>query len=152
MSGKYLRFNGSFIKRLPIPDILPKSLSHLGKINQFLSQILNEQNILFVNSHEIAKYHNFFLNLSDSLVCLLYFKKNLWKTNQNLLELLTQESLPEIEFKFLTPRFNLPKFRIYSKEELQLNLRSIKNSYKSLIDSKTLINEMNQLNSQDFHL
>ena len=152
MSGKYLRFNGSFIKRLPIPENFPQSLSYFGKVIQFLSQILNEQNFLCINAQETEKYHNFFLNLSDSLVCLLYFKKNLWKTYQNLLELLIQENFSEIELKFLTPRFNLPKFKIYSKKELQLNLRSIKNSYKSLIDNKTLINEMNQLNSQDFHL
>ncbi|MFX1339205.1 MAG: Eco57I restriction-modification methylase domain-containing protein [Promethearchaeota archaeon] len=152
MSGKYLRFNGSFIKRLPMPDNLPKSLSYLGKINQFLSQILNEQNNLFINSSEIATYHQFFLNLSDSLVYFLYFKKKFGKTYENLLELLTQNNFPDLEVKFLNPQSFLPKFKRYSKEELHLNLLSIKNSYESLIDNKTLINEMNGLDNQDFHL
>lgn len=152
MSGQYLRFNGSFIKRLPMPENYPKSLSYLGKINQFLSQILNEQNNLLFNSQEIAKYHNFFLNLSDSLVSLLYFKKVLSKTkNKNLLEIFTRppETFPDIEFKYISPRFNLPKFKIYSNQELQLNLNSIKKLYKSLNNNITLINEINELSKQD---
>jgi len=152
MSGGHIRFNGSFIKRLPMPNYFPLSLSYLGKINQFLSQILNEQNNLLFNSQEIAKYHNFFLNLSDSLVSLLYFKKVLSKTkNKNLLEIFTRppETFQDIEFKYISPRFNLPKFKIYSKQELQLNLNSIKKLYKSLNNNITLINEINELSKQD---
>jgi len=36
-----------------------------------------------------------------------------------------QETFQDLEFKYLTPRFNLPKFKIYSEQELQLNLLSI---------------------------
>ncbi|MCK4381880.1 MAG: Eco57I restriction-modification methylase domain-containing protein, partial [Candidatus Lokiarchaeota archaeon] len=36
MSGGYLRYNGSFIKKLPMPESFPTSLSYLGKIIQFL--------------------------------------------------------------------------------------------------------------------
>jgi len=155
MAGEYLRFNGSFVKRLPMPDNFPESLSYLGKINQFLSQLRYEQNNQLISTQKIAKYHNFFLHLSDSLVSLLYFKKVLSKTkNKNLLEILTQpqETFPDIEFKYLTPRFSLPKFKIYSEQELQLNLLSIENSYKSLNDNKILFKEINELTNQDFHL
>ncbi|MFX1494657.1 MAG: Eco57I restriction-modification methylase domain-containing protein, partial [Promethearchaeota archaeon] len=34
MAGGYLRINGSFIKRLPLPNIFPTSISRLGKIIQ----------------------------------------------------------------------------------------------------------------------
>jgi len=63
-----------------------------------------------------------------------------------------RESFPDIEFKYLTPRFNLPKFKIYAEQELQLNLLSIENSYKSLNDNKILINEINELSKQDLHV
>ena len=148
MSGAYLRFNGSFIKRLPMPKTFPKSLSYLGIINQFLSQILNERSNFIVNTKEIVKYHHFFLNLSDSLVLLLYLRDLLEKpilTNILKLQTQPQKSFPDIEFKYLSPRFKLPKFRIYSKKELQLNLNSIKKSYKSLNDNMALIDEINEL-------
>jgi len=157
MSGGHIRFNGSFVKRLPMPNYFPLSLSYLGKINQFLSQLIYEQNNLLFNSQEIAKYHNFFLNLSDTLVSFLYLQKILDKTKfKNLLKLLNQPPKPpeifQLEFKYLTPRFNLPKFKIYSEQELQLNLISIENSYKSLNDNKILFKEINELTNQDFHL
>ena len=155
MSGGHIRFNGSFIKRLPMPENFPESLSYLGKINQFLSQILNEQSNLLLNSQEISKYYNFFTNISDSLVSLLYLKELLDKPKlTNLLKLPTQplEFFPNIEFKYLSPRFNLPKFKIYSEQELQLNLLSIINSYESLNDNKSLINEINEQSKQDLLL
>jgi len=142
---------------LPMPENFPESLSHLGKINQFLSQLIYEQSNLLFNSQKIAKYHNFFINLSDTLVSFLYLHKILDKTKfKNLLKLLTQPPEPpedfQLEVKYLTPRFNLPKFKIYSEQELRLNLLSIENSYKFLNDNKILINEINELTNQDFHL
>ena len=154
MASGYLRFNGSFIKRLPMPEKFPEALSYLGKINQFLCQILYEQDNLLFNFQEITKYHNFFLNLSNSLVSLLYLKDHLDKPQfTNLMKLLTrpQKIFPDIEFKFISPRFNLPKFKIYSKKELQLNLQLIKKSYKSLNNDKTLINEINKLTKQKIY-
>ncbi|MHA1804185.1 MAG: HsdM family class I SAM-dependent methyltransferase [Promethearchaeota archaeon] len=39
MAGNFLRFNGSFLKRLIVPDEYHPILSQLGKILQFLSQL-----------------------------------------------------------------------------------------------------------------
>jgi len=61
----------------------------------------------------------------------------------------TPETFQDLEFKYLTPRFNLPKFKIYSKQELQLNLNSIKKLYKALNNNIALINEINELSKQD---
>ena len=155
MSGAYLRFNGSFIKRLPMPGYYPESLSYLGKINQFLSQILYDQNNTSFKHQEVEHYLNFFSNLSDSLVSLLYLKELLDKPKlTNLLKFLTQpqEILPDIECKYSLSRFDLPQFKIYSKEELKLNLLSIENSYKSLNNKIMLINEINELSEQDLFL
>ncbi len=155
MSGGYLRFNGSFIKRLPIPESFPISLSYLGKINQVLSQILMEQNMLFFSSQEIEMCHTFFLNLSNSLVRLVYVKELFDNTKiSNLLKLLThpQEILPNIEFKFLFPKFSLPKFKLYSKKELELNLRSIMNSYKFLSKNQQLVFEIDEIANRVFKL
>ena len=155
MSGAYLRFNGSFIKRLPMPGYYPESLSYLGKINQFLSQILYDQNNTSFKHQEVEHYLNFFSNLSDSLVSLLYLKELLDKPKlTNLLKFLTQpqEILPDIECKYSLSRFDLPQFKIYSKEELKLNLLSIENSYKSLNNKIMLINEIYELSEQDLFL
>ena len=111
MSGGHIRFNGSFIKRLPMPENFPESLSYLGKINQFLSQILNEQSNLLLNSQEISKYYNFFTNISDSLVSLLYLK-----------ELLDKPKLT-----------NLLKLPIYLHDLIYPNLKSIQNKNYNLI-------------------
>ena len=155
MSGAYLRFNGSFIKRLPMPGYYPESLSYLGKINQFLSQILYDQNNTSFKHQEVEHYLNFFSNLSDSLVSLLYLKELLDKPKlTNLLKFLTQpqEILPDIECKYSLSRFDLPQFKIYSKEELKLNLLSIENSYKSLNNKIMLNNEIYELSEQDLFL
>ena len=154
MAGNYLRFNGSFIKRLPMPDYYPKSLSYLGKINQFLSQLIYDKKNEYLDRQEVANYLKFFIKLSNSLVSLLYLN-NLFDNYKftNLMELLTRrlEIFPDIECKYLSPRFDLPKFKIYSKKELQLNLQLIKKSYKSLNNDEMLINEINKLTKQKIH-
>jgi hypothetical protein len=129
-------------------------LKSLNVLKERICQILYEQSDLLLNFQEITKYHNFFLNLSNSLVSLLYLKDHLDKPQlPNLLKLLTRrlEIFPDIECKYLSPRFDLPKFKIYSKKELQLNLQLIKKSYKSLNNDKTLINEINKLTKQKIY-
>jgi hypothetical protein len=137
-----------------MPDILPESLSSLGKINQFLSQLIIEQSNFLTNSQEIVNYYNFFINLCDTLVTLLYLKEHFNKSKMTtLFELLTQseKDFPNIGFKYSIPRFDLPKFKTYSSRELKLNLLSIENFYESLSNNLMLINEMNEFNKQDFY-
>ena len=121
MSGGYLRFNGSFIKRLPMPNLFPVSLYHIGKIIQFLSQLKYEMNIkselkIFreINTTNIKNYLDFFKKLANSLVFLLYLEENYEKSNKSysiLYNILYSEDyFPNIQFKYLTPRFNLANF------------------------------------------
>ena len=134
-----------------MPRYFPESLSYIGKINQFLSQIVYEQNNKLFRHQDVSNYLNFFTNLSDSLVSLFYLQKILDKTKyKNLLKFLThpEEILPNIECKYLFSRFDLPKFKIYSNNELKLNLHSIKNLFELLNKDLKLISEMSEIDFQ----
>ena len=154
MSGGHMRFNGSFIKRLPMPNIFPESLAYLGKINQILSQLLYDQTDLHIKFQEIEKYNTFFIKLADSLVSLLYLK-NFFKSSKysTLSKLLTQhrEFIPNVEFKYSQPRYNISGFRIYAPFELEQELFSIKNCYKVLNNNPQMIKEIQQISSSNFH-
>lgn len=126
MSGGYLRINGSFIKRLPVPSHLPVSLSYLSKILQFLSQlryeilqkpILPSPNKIKLN--EIEKYIEFYEKFSNSIVNQLYFD------SQNKDGIIDAKGLPNIKFKFIKSYYEFPRFESYSNEELVLNLNKI---------------------------
>ena len=124
MSGGYLRFNGSFIKRLPLPDYLPLSLSYLGKILQFLSQIRYDfkdkidQSI--VNLSDTSKFIDFFNRLSNSLVILLFSRKNIGKKFSALENILKSEDLiPDIRFNYSIARFDLKNFKTATNSELK---------------------------------
>ena len=84
MAGGYLRFNGSFIKRLPILKEFPQIFSLIGKLLQFLSQLSYDINSGLREeyrdlSEQIKKWTDFFSNLANSLVQLLFFKDYLNK-------------------------------------------------------------------------
>ena len=75
MSGGYLRFNGSFIKRLPILKKIPEIFSLIGRVLQFLYQLSYDINSglreEFTNfSEKIKRNINFFLDLTNSLALL----------------------------------------------------------------------------------
>ncbi len=153
MSGGYLRFNGSFIRRLPMPDQFPVSLSYLGKIIQFLSQLRydlsNDSKLKIANENtlkEINNYLEFFKKLGNSLVFFLYLRKRYKKLNQNFLfleRLLKSEiNFPLIQFKFPLPRFDLPKFVTAKIEELKQNLSVIRKLYLKLSLQVKLIKEV----------
>ncbi|MFX1277529.1 MAG: Eco57I restriction-modification methylase domain-containing protein [Promethearchaeota archaeon] len=141
MSGGYLRFNGSFIKRLPLPEIFPKSLSRLGKILQFLSQLyydLNSRTLMNSNeTDELKLYLSFYIKLSNSLVNLLYLK------NENPLQveilnklLKSKNSFPDIKYKYNVPRFEIENYKIAQNGELKDNLLKIKQFYEKFNNEK----------------
>jgi hypothetical protein len=155
MAGGHMRFNGSFIKRLPMPHHFPESLAYLGKINQVLSQLLYDQTDIYINLQEIEEYHTFFLKLADSLVTLLYLKNFLkYSKYDTLLELLTQpmDYFFNLEFKYSKPRHNLSKFKIYAPFELEKIIFSIKKFFKFLSNNSQMHKEIQQISSLNFHL
>ncbi|MFW9827890.1 MAG: class I SAM-dependent DNA methyltransferase [Candidatus Thorarchaeota archaeon] len=168
MAGGYLRFNGSFIKRLPMPSKFPASLSQLGKILQLLSQLkydLNSNKLgnsanfilekLKINSNnEIKKFYIFFNKLSNSLVNLIYLDDYYLKSNsnyflvRNLLDL-EIKSL-KIPTEFLIPHFNINSYKSKELDELFSILDKIKNIYGSLNKDKDLINQINKIIKKNF--
>lgn len=170
MSGGYLRFNGSFIKRLPLPKELPLSLSYLGKIIQILSQLqydlnsidLKLFNIPSLNQFKKKNYKkikvnlDFYKKLTNSLVTLLYYKEIYSKSNIkfNLIDelLYRKDTIPNFQFKYIIPRFNLQKFETYQNEELNIIFSKITYFYKLLHQNNRLLSQMENLSYNNISL
>jgi hypothetical protein len=151
MAGGYLRFNGSFIKRLPIPQKFPLVLSYFGKILQFLSQLhydFHSKHIFQTKEYELLKERfqidimNFIqisMKITNSLVNLLYLDKLYLTFNKDFFkvrEFLYSENIAgKIQIKYVLPRFQIKKFTLYSSEELERNLNEIKNFLNKIIDN-----------------
>jgi len=153
MSGGYLRFNGSFIKRLPMPNNFPKSISQLGKYLQFLSQLKYEllQNsdlelLEDISLENIELYLDFFQSLANFFVDFLYMKKKDKQSNQGSLiseDLMESDyQFPEIDSKCLYIRYNLLSIQ---KKEFMGTLRQIKNTYLNLNTNSKLVNDMERI-------
>ena len=151
MSGGYLRFNGSFIKKLPMPEIFPTSLSYLGKIIQFLSQlifeILQEPNDE-IRLLEIEKLLNFYQKLTNSLVAQLYLQLEPYDELNKLLN--STNSIPNIKIKNFKHRFDLPNYFTYLKGELNENLNQINNSFNIFYGNSKLVDQINKCLSYKF--
>jgi hypothetical protein len=158
MSSGYLRFNGSFIKRLPMPNYFPQSISYLGKILQFLSQLKydflsNFEKELFkgIILEDIESLLEFYKNFANSLITLLYLKNFNKKLNQNfkilgnLLD--TEDIFPDIEFIYIFPRYNLPKIQ---KEKLESKLLKLKNLFLKLNKNSKLADEIKAILQSNF--
>jgi hypothetical protein len=153
MSGGYLRFNGSFIKSLPIPDEIPISLSYLGKILQFLHNlkygIQHEFGYFLTKGIKLKKIENllkFYEDLSNSLVNQLYLRFEQYSEPYSLLN--CSIPIPNIEFKFLNSHFDLPNYAIYTEKEINENLNQINKYFIYLRDEQNLIRKMNKLLKQ----
>ncbi len=164
MAGGYLRFNGSFIKRLPLPRKFPVFLSQLGKILQLLSQlkydfdskeivrnpVIERSNNKYYN--EIQCYLKFFTRLSNSLVNLLFLDDFYLESNLDyylLRELFDLKIEPQkVPYKFLTPRFDI--YKIFSLNELDSILTKIKKLYSRLHNNTGLINQIDDLMKNNF--
>ena len=165
MSGGYLRYNGSFIKRIPMPNKFPLFLSQIGKILQFLSQLQYDLKTYFsgnfnkfdINGRdygEIDRYLDFFKKLSNSLINVLYLEKYYIHSKmefQSLKELLYSKPDPiKIQLKFLLPRFRIKKYEVFQIKELKSMVGEIKHFYDKISKNKALINEMECINKEDF--
>ncbi len=168
MAGGYLRFNGSFIKRLPMPRKFPMFLSHLGKILQLLSQLnydLDSKDPEIIRNpelerfrhkyyNEILTYLNFFKDLSNSLVNLLFLDDFYLKSNidyyliRDLFDLKIE--LQKVPQKFLIPRFDIINYKIFSLNELDSILIKIKKLYIRLYNNTGLINQIDSLMKNNF--
>ena len=148
MSGNYLRYNGSFMKMLPMPESFPKILSKIGRINQFLSQLvfflIQESNSSFkneINSKNISNLLEFYIKLSNSLVYQLYMRSEEGIELNKLLK--SANLLPDIKFKYFHPRFDLPKYVKYTIRELKDNIDQIYSCSKNLSNNLDLMYEIN---------
>ena len=168
MAGGYLRFNGSFIKRLPLPRKFPVFLSQLGKILQLLSQLKydfdsKEPEIVrnpvierFKNKYynEIQCYLKFITRLSNSLVNLLFLDDFYLESNLDyylLRELFDLKIEPQkVPYKFLIPRFDINNYKIFSLNELDSILTKIKKLYSRLHNNTGLINQIDDLMKNNF--
>ena len=165
MAGGYLRFNGSFIKRLPLPQEFPLSLSVCGKYLQIVSQLnydfcskqIHEISELIPLKEKyqliISKLQHFFMNLNDSLVKLLYLDELYLEHNKdfdNLRNLLYSEIKPvELQFKYLLPRYQISKYDTYTLDELNTTLDIIKSFSKNIGKNEDLMSQINQILSDD---
>ncbi|MFX1591472.1 MAG: Eco57I restriction-modification methylase domain-containing protein [Promethearchaeota archaeon] len=169
MAGGYLRFNGSFIKKLPMPRKFPVFLSQLGKILQLLSQLkydLDSHEPKIVENPELERFKNkyynginniiiFFDRLSNSLVKLLFLDEFYLTSNLNysvLRDLFDLKMGPQnVPCKFLTPRFDIKNYKIYSVNEVDSILTEINKLYKRLHDNTDLLNELNEVLKNNFN-
>jgi hypothetical protein len=161
MAGNYLRFNGSFIKRLPLPLKFPKSLSNCGKILQLLSQLrydfeskfcLENNNLLLYKKkyqREINDILQFFSSLSNALVLLLYLDGLYKESNRNydILRDFLDNGLqkPQLHFKYLIPRFPIDKYDTFSPDEVPFRINEIKNYVDEIRKNKVLLSQIKDI-------
>ncbi len=149
MSAGYLRFNGSFIKRLPIPQRFPKSLSRLGKIMQFLSQLNHDLPLIsrsnLIKMEDLDSWLNFYVKLTNSLVLLLYLNGYPLGNVIILQKLLHSEKpIPDITIKYNLPRFDLINHGVINDEELNSHLIKIRDFYHEFCEK--VKSEMDDVN------
>jgi len=146
MAGGYLRFNGSFIKSLPIPDRFPQVISELSKILQFLCQFKND---MFKNSNSknseidinnIQKYFKFYNMICNSLIAQLYFRDQRFKELNSLLN--NKNYIPPIQVKYFKPLYDLPKYVCYEKREIYEILKIIDDKWHDLNSNSNIIREI----------
>lgn len=146
LAGGYLRYNGSFLKRLPLPSFLPSSLGYLGKIMQFLAQLqyeLQTNSTLNFESKEISNLMGFFKILSNSLVNSLYLDNI---KNVELDKLLNSKNFfPKVKFKYFLPRFNLVKYLYYNSDELENTFKKINKFFEVCSNNHNLMFEVQEL-------
>ncbi len=150
MSGGYLRFNGSFIKNIPLPNKFPLTLSHIGKVLQFLYQLkyetLQGSNFQLENNtklKDILNHLNFYEKLSNSLVNQLYLHLEHYDELNKVLY--SSNLFPNVEFKFMNSLYELPRYDVYEKGEVEEILNHINKSINILSVNSKLIKQMNKI-------
>lgn len=161
MAGGYLRFNGSFIKRLPIPHKIPVSISDCGKILQVLYQLQYDLNsdfaietkefkLLYAKFHiEVTQLIQFFRKLINSLVNLLYLDELYLasKKDYNMLRefLYSKLEVNQIQFKYLLPRYQIINYETYKTEDIENVIGEVKILLKELLENEVLLNQINEI-------
>lgn len=155
MQGHYLRFNGSFIKTLPIPsEGIPKSIGHLGMVLQFLAQLnydlkQNKEYYNDFNGQNIHKNLNLLNDLSESLINVLYLsviKKEIRNNFQELIHLLYSTKLLLFkEYKYTYPYFSASKFQAFNYDQVSLIISQINSLINELNNNKKLMKEIREL-------
>lgn len=147
MAGDYMRINGSFIKRLPILEVLPASLSRLGKTIQFLSQLKSEfKEINIEKSLEnieipfLEKLLNFYNKLSNAVINGLYLKKSNSLDYKVLSDSI--KNLPNIHTRYFSRYYHLSNHTIYSESERGSIFNSILDIYNDLKYDKQILKQI----------
>lgn len=147
MAGGYLRYNGSFIKSLPIPNIFPQIISGLSKILQFLSQLKydfsidsNSETLKEIDFGSIEKHLNFYNKFCNALINQLYLQDQ--EFNELNLLLNYKNYFPSIQIKFFKPLYDLPKYKCYKKQEINGILKIVLDKWNELNSNKDLIKEI----------
>jgi len=167
MSGGYLRFNGSFIRRLPIPQTLPLTLSYFGKILHFLSQLQYDLQTEYSfktlklnltkkkTQNEITSLIHTSNKITNSLVNLLYLdnyylelNKDFNKVREILFE--KENKMRNIQIKYLLPRYQIENYKVYTAKELELTMNEIKNFLSRFLENKVLLNQIDEIVSFNF--
>ena len=147
MAGGYLRINGSFIKRLPLPEKFPTSISRLGKILQFLFQFKSD--FLEIDYFDpprgveislLEKMLCFYKKFSNSIINGIYLKEKDSEELENIINFVNY--LPKIQLKYFVREYNLPKYDIYRKQETESIFNSILNSYNDLSTNKKILEQI----------
>ncbi|MEJ2295630.1 MAG: TaqI-like C-terminal specificity domain-containing protein, partial [Candidatus Lokiarchaeota archaeon] len=145
MSSGYLRFNGSFIKKLPVPKKIPLIISTLGRILHFLYQLRLELikqskllKLIEINPDKFTLLLDFYENLTNNYVENLYLnsqiKNNLFEKN------LSVKNFPEFKFKLIGSKHYNSNFDYYSEDEINLILGNI---YKFYNENHKIISAFN---------
>ncbi|MBD3195989.1 MAG: N-6 DNA methylase [Candidatus Lokiarchaeota archaeon] len=156
MASGYMRFNASFIRRLPIPNNLPSSLSQIGKALQFLSQIIYDYSLLiqkipeFGYTRDELKYYFKILSQLANLEVIYLFLDKIDSNQEQKLDiykdyLKSSKFIPIVKFKYPIKRFNLKHFLVAEEDEIIANVRKIEEFVESLnndLNSKDILNQV----------
>jgi hypothetical protein len=158
MSGGYLRFNGSFIKRLPIIEKLPFSLSRLGKLSQFLSQLQYDLvNRSISNSANMkSKFKNilplnlkFSTELTNALVNYFYLREmdGMLSERFDIIGEFVQRDnfLPDFSYKYNIKRFESVSMKTFEEKEMENLLISIDKNFNELRENERLTSAIKKL-------
>ena len=143
MAGGYLRYNGSFLKRLPLPSFLPSSLGYLGKIMQFLHQLQYELQVtptLNFKAKEVSILIGYFERLSNYLVYSLY--QDDLNNEKNIKLVNSEDFFPKIKFKYLSPKFNLLNYQFFKSDEIKSTFSKINDFYEVYNKDKNFMLEI----------
>ncbi|MFX1497443.1 MAG: Eco57I restriction-modification methylase domain-containing protein [Promethearchaeota archaeon] len=147
MAGDYMRINGSFIKRLPMLEMIPTSFSGLGKTIQFLSQLKSEfketdaiKSLENIDISFLEKMINFYDKLSNAIINGLYLKKS----NSLDYKILSNsiKNLPKIRTRYFSQYYRLSKHTIYSENERESTFNSILDIYNDLKYDKQILKQI----------